>query len=63
VILVQVTGLKASPDIPGKAFDLTAVKSKKAVTPYRPPGPGPGTGTHRYGKTEIVLSPLRACRS
>ncbi|KDQ55396.1 hypothetical protein JAAARDRAFT_37416 [Jaapia argillacea MUCL 33604] len=42
------TGLKAPPQSTTESENLTAVHSRPATTPYRPPGPPPGTGIHRY---------------
>ncbi|KIP01645.1 hypothetical protein PHLGIDRAFT_112865 [Phlebiopsis gigantea 11061_1 CR5-6] len=45
-----VTGLK-SPADPGSVSATSssaALKTRAAVTPYRPPGPRPASGSHRY---------------
>ncbi|KAH8096903.1 PEBP-like protein [Cristinia sonorae] len=43
-----ITGLKSPADTASKTSNLTALKSKPATTPYRPPGPRPNSGVHRY---------------
>ncbi|KAI0077541.1 PEBP-like protein [Panus rudis PR-1116 ss-1] len=43
-----ITGLKFPRDTASTTSDLTALKTRAAITPYRPPGPRPASGTHRY---------------
>ncbi|KAI0794945.1 phosphatidylethanolamine-binding protein [Abortiporus biennis] len=43
-----ITGLKSPRGTASKTSDLSALQSKAATTPYRPPGPRPKSGIHRY---------------
>ncbi|KAI0311223.1 PEBP-like protein [Amylostereum chailletii] len=43
-----ITGLKAPSEGLPSTTKLTALSTRPATTPYRPPGPRPASGIHRY---------------
>ncbi|KAI0339202.1 PEBP-like protein [Trametopsis cervina] len=43
-----ITGLKSPADSSITTASSAALKTRPAVTPYRPPGPRPASGVHRY---------------
>jgi len=44
-----ISGIKSAPQgSTNETQDLASLKTKSAITPYRPPTPGPGSGVHRY---------------